>query len=437
MIDPAMHLLYVHSTAIGYARYGVKLADALTRAGVKIDDRLDPDHPDPHHLVCWVSTPVHAAGWFDGQHAVLSSMWETQNMPESFREGMHNFDRILVPSDQNVELFGRYHPNVTKVPLGVDTTEWAYRPRQPPVDTFKFLIGGSGTRKGLDLAYKAFRKVFKTWPGDMPRPTLQFKSPRPVEYVGERIEVIGGRISDQAERDLYGAAHCYLQPSRGEGFGLQPLQAIAQGLPTVLTDAHGHADFAQLGYPISATSVPADYFIYGDAGLWWEPSLDELCQQMEYVYYHYDEACALAQISSKIAHERFSWERCADNFMAAIGRDRFATSYRGAHRWVKPELKRYKVMVTKPWQAEIAGSVYQFHPGSEYWEVADIKRVLWEGDILDPACVVVNPAGELTAEETGLTDGQLAELPEYTAAHSYCWTCGQKLNSGERYDPAL
>lgn len=437
MTDRQLHLLYVHDTSIGYARYGVKLADALARAGVKVDDRMDDDS-DPKHLVCWVSTPTHAAGWFDGQHAVISTMWETQNLPESFREGIHNFAQIIVPSDQNVELFGRYHPNVVKVPLGIDGSEWAYRKRTVPVETFRFLIGGSGSRKGLDLAYKAFRKVFQTWPSDMPRPTLQFKSPRPCDYVGERIEHIGGKISNQAERDLYGAAHCYLQPSRGEGFGLQPLQAIAQGCPTILTDAHGQAEFAHLGFGISAVSAPADYFIYGDAGQWWEPSLDELCQQMEYVYYHYGEACRHAEEMSPLAHEWYSWERCAANFVDAIGPDHFTADYHGSRTWVKPELKRFLVRVLQPWKCEIAGYHHQFVPGRDYWEVADVKRILYEAaQVLDPSCVTSNPAGEAGEIETGLTEQQLAKLGDYTASKSYCWTCGQKLGTGELYDPAL
>lgn len=471
MTDSQMHLLHVHSTAIGYARYGVKLVAALTDMGVKVDDELGPTSTDVKHLTCWISTPSHAAGWFDGQYPVISTMWESMTMPETFREGMHNFAQIIVPSEQNLELFSRYHPNVKKVPLGIDSVEWRYRERQVPVNTFRFLIGGSGTRKGPDLAYKAFRKVFKTWPSDMPVPVLQFKSPRPVDFVGERIEHIGGRISDEAERDLYAAAHCYLQPSRGEGFGLQPLQAIAQGLPTILTDAHGHTDFAHLGYAISAQHSKADFFVFGEAGDWWEPSLDELCERMEYVYYNYDEACRHAEEMSPLAHEWFSWERCAENFMDAIGREHFTAPYTGTHHWFKPDYKRYLIRVVKPWAAEISGSHYQFKAERkswrledlvalgnaeiteellasipviktqpEYWEVADIKRMLWEADVLDPSCVVINPEFETTFAETGLTEQQLEELPEYSAAHSYCWQCGQPLNSKDLYqvpDPML
>lgn len=441
--DPgSLHMLYVHSTALGYARMGVKIADALTRRGVAVDDTLDEsadlrDASELKHLVCWMSTPTHARGWYDGQRKVILTMWESTFMPESFRQGMDSFDQIIVPSEQNLELFSRYHPNVVKVPLGVDTREWCYRKRVPPSREFKFLIGGSGHRKGQDLAYAAFRKVFKTWPKDMPRPVLQFKSPRPVDFLGERIEVIGGRITDEAERDLYGQAHCYLQPSRGEGFGLQPLQAIAQGLPTILTDAHGHAEFAYLGYGLSSKPTKAGYFLYGEAGEWWEPDLDELCQQMEYVYYNYDAACEYAEMASAAAHKHFSWEVCAERFVKAIGQHHFTQPYEGDGTWVKPTIRRYLVRVLKPWSCEIAGYHHQFTPGKDYWEVADVKRILMEGlGILDPSCVVISPDSGLPIEvETGLTEEQLSRFTAYSARREFCWTCHQRLGSGELWEP--
>ena len=429
------HLLYVHDTKLGYARYGVKLAEALTRAGVKVDDTLDPDATDIKHLAVWVATPSHCHGFFDAQRPVISTMFESMSLPEGFREALHNFRQIIVPSEQNRELFGRYHDNVVKVPLGVDSAEWAYRQRKPAVREFKFLIGGSGDRKGLDLAYKAFRKVFKTWPSDMPRPVLQFKSPRPIEYAGERIEWIGGKISDEDERELYAAAHCYLQPSRGEGFGLQPLQAIAQGLPTILTDAHGHAEFSHLGYGISARAAKSSYFIFGDAGDWWEPSLDELCQYMEWVYHHYDEACERAVQASRSAHTYFNWDVCARNFIDAIGEEHFEAEYSGERIWATPDIKRYLTRVAKFWACEIAGIHHQFHPGVDYWELADVKRILFEAEVLDPSCVTLN-LNELPSEfECGLAPEQLKDFGRYSASMSYCHSCGQVLNSGELYQP--
>src|SRR5262249_49146535 len=155
-------------------------------------------------------------------------------------------------------------------------------------------------------------------------------------------EMISGRISPEEEVALYAQAHCYLQPSRGEGFGLQPLQAIAQGCPTILTNAHGHEAFAHLGYGLSTTFSDSAYFIYGDAGQWWEPDFDELCEHMEMIYDDYGHAVQMAEEWSAEALRDFTWERTANGLLDAIGRDRL-TPYTGPEEWFVPDVKLYPI----------------------------------------------------------------------------------------------
>jgi glycosyltransferase involved in cell wall biosynthesis len=444
-------MLFVHSKTLGYGRLGVELAQALDNLGVDIYGRIEEHQTDevPNlgpkflieqegdrrfkrtNVVAWVSTPTHARGWWDGQIPVIFSMWEATEIPESFRENIHAFDTVIVPSDQNVELFSRYHDNVRKVPLGVDTEWWHYRERKAPTTEFRFLIGGSGPRKGTDVAHAAFQKLWGkdgSW-GDGPAPRLIMKQPKPEDFYGKRVSIITGRLSAEDEVALYADAHCYLQPSRGEGFGLQPLQAIAQGCPTILTDAHGHANFAQHGWPLSTTMSKAGSFIYGDAGQWWEPSLDDLCDQMRWIYDHYADACQIAKVESAKARERFTWENSANAFLDAIGRDRLYAPYSGSGKWVEPEVRLYHLRVNTAWAADVAGTQYHFLPGIDYWEPADIKRLLYEAALLDPACL--NATATDGAEFThGLSLEQVTKLDKYRAEHAYCGTCNQRLGSG-------
>jgi glycosyltransferase involved in cell wall biosynthesis len=417
-------LLYVHGTVLGYGRYGVHLAKALGDAGVDVYDQLEPGS-DQHKLtnvVAWVSVPSHARRWWQGQVPVISTMWEATQLPEGFRENLDSFDTVIVPSDQNVELFSQYHPNVRKVQLGVDREVWHYVPRQPPTTEFRFLIAGSGVRKGTDLAHKAFKLAFPyRTPSDDPVPKLLMKNPKNEDFGGRNITIISGRLTDEAEVSLYASAHCYLQPSRGEGFGLQPLQAIAQGCPTILTDAHGHRDFAHLGIGLSTTMEPAAYFIYGDAGEWWLPSLDELVDAMRYVYDNYDHVAKVAQIDAEVAAAQWGWEHTARQFIDAVGLDALTTPYAGNRTWVLPQSRLYKVMVNQPWVADIGDRKLYFERGREYWEPADVKRVLFEAGLLDPACLDENP---------GLTEEQATRIGAYKAEHEWCPVCNQRLGSG-------
>lgn len=438
---------------------GVYLADEITKQGITVYDEIggspnsymldDPSAyeafgPKPvaglSNVVAWASVPAHARGWWKGQTPVLFTMFETDHLPASFRENLHEFDTIIVPSKQNLELFSRYHDNVHFVPLGIDTERWHYVERKMPTNRFVFMVAGRGARKGTDLAYKAFRKCFPngSW-GDGPVPYLVMKSPKPEDFYGDRIEVVTGYLDGPAERDLYAQAHVYLGPSRGEGFGLQPLQAIAQGIPTILTAAHGHESFAHLGMGIGSKMEKAGYFIYGNSGNWWEPDFDELCDTMLWAYHNYDEAVANAAANAPKAAAEFTWKRAADGFLDAIGRDRLTPLATPATEWHQPTGRLYKVVLNADHKADIGGSIYAFIKGKEYRVPADVKRILFDAGLVDvtqsgtPIFFDATETGCAVwdAGDEGLLPSQVAKIPELYARQSYCPTCHQKYGTGE------
>lgn len=403
-----LNLNYVPSESIGYGRLGVKLTEALRGKGVEVFDHMPTPpgvvydvkgaagrHAGTSGNICWISVPTHATGWWSTQRTSIFTMWEAMRLPEQFREWLHHFDTVMVPSDQNVELFGRYHPNVRRVLLGVDPAEWHYVERSEPGMFFDFLIGGSGARKGTDVAFEAFRRAFPTADGSGPIPRLVMKNPRGEDFQHDgRVMVVAGKISAEEEQALYASAHCYLQPSRGEGFGLQPLQALAQGCPTILTDAHGHESFAHLGIGIGATPGPASYFIYGDAGEWWEPDLDELVDSMRWVYGNYDEARDFAKVAAGVVAQDFTWERTAEQFMDCFDFDHEFTP----GEWVNPQPLLYRIRMKDSHWFNVAGRRLFFEAGKDYWDLADVKRIAAEAGYLDPICIVEEDCG-LTVEQ--------------------------------------
>jgi glycosyltransferase involved in cell wall biosynthesis len=451
--DQQISLLYVHAGWIGYGRVGVNLSEQLERKGVTVYDHLEGSE---HHysidnsfvppalqipgvnnnqvsfegrkagkaeVVCWVSVPSHGTGWYEGQVPICFTMWEGMRLPETFRQSFHEFETIICPSWQNQELFSKYHKNVKYVPLGIDPDRWKYVPRKKPERAFNFLIGGSGKRKGGDLAVKAFKKVFHTWPKDGPVPNLIMKSPKGEAYYGDRISTIGGYLPADEEVALYEMAHCYLQPSRGEGFGLQPLQAIAQGLPTILTNGHGHESFATLGLPIGWKPTQSDYFIFGDAGDWWEPNLDDLCDQMLDVYHNYERHTERAKVMSHEAREQYSWSHVTDLFLDAI--DYRLGPFEG-DTWHGVEEKLYPVVTNKNHYCENSNRAFNFVKGRQYWQSADMKRILFEGKHLDPVCL-----NDDDPENCGLSPEQLDRIEHYRAEMENCPNCYQQMNLAE------
>lgn len=437
-----LSLLYTHSTSIGYGRLGTLLAEALTSLGVDVYDDLGVPpkdraratearervgrrlSPEPTNVVSWVSVPSHARWWYQGQFTSVFTMWEAAELPPTFRDALHEFDVLMVPSNQNVELFSKYHPNVLLNPLGIDPARWHPIDRPDRDQFFTFLIGGSGKRKGTDLTFKAFRTVFGDWNGHGPEPRLVMKNPKgESQFVGwDRVSMVPGRLTDQEEVDLYASAHVYVQPSRGEGFGLQPLQAMAQGMPTILTDAHGHSSFSKYAtHPLGWSWAPAEYFIYGHAGDWWEPDFDELCESMWDCYQNYDKHLAHAQkIAGSVIPQQFTWRECASRFIDAHNGE-LSRPYKGDGTHVFPIQDRFLVRVTREYDADIAGFMYQWFPGKDYYEPADVKRILFERGVLDPSC--------LEGDDIGLAPVQIEKLGAYSAAQEHCALCGQVLNT--------
>jgi hypothetical protein len=421
-----LNFLYTHDNAMGYGRMGTQLARVFPDMGLEVIEDLR-EGGDVAPAALWASLATGAKGWYMGQYRALLTMWEASRLPTSVREGLHNFDQILVPSIDNVELYSRYHPRVSYVPLGVDPELWGYWPRQSPMRTFRVLADGRGVRKGTDLAVKAFKAAFPDRSMD-PQPQLLLKGSAAARtYGGSCIQVTTNHFSDESEPALYGSAQVYLAPSRGEGWGLCPLQAMAQGCPTILTDAHGHSAFASLGIGIPAKPVPSQYKLFGDSGEWWEPSFPDLVDALRHVYENYDKVCEEAKLAAAVVRQNFTWRASALAITNALDCD--LESGFDPREWVPaPPVKRYPVVLRLPHRMESLGTVFYFRPGQVFHERAEIKRMLFEAGLLDPVCL------EVDDDDNGLTPEECERARTVSAANAACPTCGQELNSKPLYD---
>jgi hypothetical protein len=248
------------------------------------------------------------------------------------------------------------------------------------------------------------------------------------DYYAPGIDQVIGKLSADDESSLYESIHCYVQPSRGEGFGLQPLQAIALGRPTILTGAHGHAAYAHLGIPLGSKPAPAAYFIYGDAGMWWEPDMEELCEAMYDVYMNYESHAARAKVNAHLATNEFNWQNTTTRFEQLLG-DQMNLPYTGNHTWRTPEAKMFRIVTNKDWYGEIGGRSLYFQKGKEYWDSADVKRIFFDAAVLANECI--------RDHDHGLAPIQVAQLDQYQAHDEVCPTCGQVMDSGIKRSDVL
>jgi hypothetical protein len=379
-----------------------------------------------------MGAPSHIAGWWKGQRAHCLTMWEATGVPPGFRENVHEIDTIIVPSEQNRELFSQWHDNVKKVPLGVDPELWYYQERSPRDAEFVFMTAGQGERKGIDIVTRAFTIVFGDFKpsASRPNPILIVKDRTRMQQVrGENIRQISGTVSPDTEVALYATAHCFLGLARGEGFGLMPFQAMAQGCPTILADAHGYAEFSHLAsQKISCGMSKAEPFIFGDADQWWEPNFEEVCAAMWELYVNYDAYLEPAKASAKVIAAEYTWDHSAVKLIEAMGgKEALELPDITERFWYKPSIQQFWVVSDKDCSYEVNGIVHTFKKGEDYWVFGDLKRMMYENKNLDPKCLK-------DIHESGLTPEQLGELDRYRSEKSRCYACGQLLNTDDSLD---
>lgn len=121
---------------------------------------------------------------------------------------------------------------------------------------------------------------------------------------------------------LYRSADCFVLPSRGEGWGMPILEAMACGLPVIATDWSAPRDFMNAGnaYPLAVERmIPAELTSpYYRGAQWAEPSYEHLRVLMRHVYEHRDEALEKGLRASREVLSRWTWDHSASRISARV-----------------------------------------------------------------------------------------------------------------------
>lgn len=260
-----------------------------------------------------MNVPNAAEGWWEGQYKACFTMWETDTIPSWFLRYLPLYDHIIVPCDHNVELFSRHHPRVSKAQEGIDTK--LFRPTDVPrLDKFQFRAAGSlWYRKGFDVLVDVFNKL------KLPDAELHIKAAphardTPTTNLGPNIYLHRQWMTEQEQVEWFAQADCMVAPSRGEGWGLIPMQTIAMGIPTIMTLTTGHLEFAHL----ATGTVSCGFSQSPTLGGWWsEPNREELAAQMLAHYNNRDtfKQQAMTNVSS-IA--KYTWKEASRQLLACL-----------------------------------------------------------------------------------------------------------------------
>lgn len=244
----------------------------------------------------------------------LTMVENTKVGPEWIRQ-CNEMDALFVPNKQLIPIF---QESGLKVPVmaireGFNPDHFQYIERKPR-GVFTFLVlGWLDDRKNWDDPIRAFTSEFA--PNEPVRMIMKNTCP----YFGyrvpndSRIKYMDHIISPEELIKLYGMVDCLLFVTRGEGSGLPTREAMATGLPTILTNWLGTAEVCdkRYNYPIDPVAIDYPDNRAEQPGFMARLDVAEIMYWMRHVYEHRDEAMAKGKAASEWMHSNWTWDHCA------------------------------------------------------------------------------------------------------------------------------
>lgn len=188
----------------------------------------------------------------DERPTALFSMYEAPDMPREYVEPLNQADAVIVPTKFCRDIFKRN--GVTRpihlCPLGIDGDLFYPDPaKTPPAPPYRLLwLGAPDLRKGWDIFARGFMAAFSHSDDDV---RVTFKTS--AKHTEQFEELVPGvtfdcrRLPREELADLYRRHHIFVTTTRGEGYGLPPLEAMGTGSLVIAPVAGGLSDFVVPG----------------------------------------------------------------------------------------------------------------------------------------------------------------------------------------------
>lgn len=180
--------------------------------------------------------------WSGVDYRISFLPWESSQLPDGWLKAMNEVDEIWTPSSiiKNWYIDAGVKKPIVVYPHGVEP-KWSPTLRTAP--THALHLGAESLRKGAMESYEAYARAVAQ------RDTalgFVFKTNNPQFNISSfgRINIVTEMLPIYELVEMFKSASVMISLSAGEGFGLPQLQALATGMPLIVT--RGVLDYEHL-----------------------------------------------------------------------------------------------------------------------------------------------------------------------------------------------
>ncbi len=279
-----------------------------------------------------------------GAKWVINQPWEFSHLTKKMADTFKQADAIWTPTTFCRDAFIRSGVPADKiqiVPNGIDPALYTPDGPAPGIPTskkFTFLfVGGTIFRKGIDVLLKAYTTAFtasddvclviKEIGGD------SFYKGQTAEEIINNIrknpnapEILYTKsmLTDAQMAELYRSCDVFIAPYRGEGFSLPTLEAMACGLPVIVTAGGATDDFVDesVGWRIPSSEFSIGTTLDGmeltGEATMLEPDAEVLVETMMKIVQHPHEVREKGLRGAHRARTEWTWKRATMKALACL-----------------------------------------------------------------------------------------------------------------------
>lgn len=265
---------------------------------------------------------------------IAFSMLESTKIPAKWVDNFNNnFDAVIVPDEWLKEV---YLACGVKVPLfilphGICLEDFLNEPIKE-THSLPFRFGSNAVftdRKNQHLLIDAFHEEFA---GDLNVELVIHGGKGDNKYYEEAIRKIEARsvpsikiilnntLSQKEYVEFMKSIDCYVLVSKGEGFSITPREAMALGIPTIISNNTAHKTICNSGYASCVTSQILNHALYpeylklGDCGNDFNSTIEDVRKELRKIYTNYLEHKKIA-INARGWAKQYTWHNLKSKFI--------------------------------------------------------------------------------------------------------------------------